>query len=139
MSEPRGYPWVGVLRHLTNRQSVNHDKKSPFGQYTLRWSQQQCDQIAKLIFQNLAICINQNLHKSIKMCQVGSIFWQMLIRPFNKVNNSLAIWWANCRFYCYACYNVTYIVQLAPWLSTLFRTKCGYSKPKCYKFNKSPL
>ena len=42
---------------------------------------EQCDQMARLIFQNLAICKNHNLPNSLKCAKIGSKFWQMLSIP----------------------------------------------------------
>ena len=51
--------------------------------------------MARLIFQNLAICNNQNLPP--KMCPNWLKNWQMSIRPFKNWPNAFKIWpkWRN--------------------------------------------
>ena len=55
----------------------------------------QCDQMARLVFQNLAICNNHNLPDSIKCAKIGSTFLQLLSRPsknWPKTCKILQLW-----------------------------------------------
>ena len=45
----------------------------------------QCDQMARLIFQNFAICNYQNLPNSIKCAKRGSKFWQKFKQTLQKL------------------------------------------------------
>ena len=55
----------------------------------------QCDQMARLVFQNLAICNNHILPDSIKCAKIGSTFLQLLSRPsknWPKTCKILQLW-----------------------------------------------